>query len=253
MYFDSDGNTQIGSSQLAPIFTPATVLKKLCYQNIKSVPSQPITGILQQYLTSDLISLITWALDLNTLSCPYNVSASPVLGGSLSPNTSYFYRITGYNDTGETTGSIEVAVTTDTVNLSAALSWSELAQSEGYLIYRSTVSGSYSNARIMVIEDPTVTSWTDTGAPPDPLGPYSFPGINTDFDLPIANTTAGDAPSYGSPPEVMSAANLNIGIMQPGQMFFFWIQIVAGTNVLQVDSSGNQLNPRIVSMSFPGA
>lgn len=224
-WLDSNGNDKIYSLKLADIVAGNTRTKKLFWQNDRSAATGSITAQIKQFATSDLDDLIQWALCPITLSCPYNVSLTLQAGGSLTASTTYYYRITAFNENGETTGSIEKSITTDTSNKTILVEWDVISGADGYIIYRSTLSGSYSNSRRDVIEDGSITSYTDTNQNPDPSSAYSWwPAINTDFDLPSENTTAGESPDYGTPP-TLSVSDISVGIVQPGQQICFWFDV----------------------------
>lgn len=231
---DSDGETRLNIA-ISPDMNAGDIqYKKYFIQNDTALESGYLEYAITQFALSDLFSLLSWALDPDTLSCPFNVVATLQAGGSLTAYTKYYYRITAFNSLGETTGCIEVNATTTDTDLSIKLNWSELEGADGYLIYRST-NQDYTNARVAVIEDPATIEWTDTGQAPDPSGPYSFPGINTDFDLPDENTTAGEAPDYGTPPDSgdFNTDNLVIGVLEPGQQKSFWLKVTSSVSTPQ--------------------
>jgi hypothetical protein len=223
--YDSDGNTVISAKDFGNIIAGNDPAKKIFIQNNSATrETGQITGSFIQYGAHILHTLLQWAFCQDTLSCPFNVAATVEAGGSLTAETTYFYRITAYNANGETTGSIEVFGTTTAANKQIRLSWSEIAGAAGYLIYRSEVSRSYSSARRAVIENPATVEWLDNGQSASPSGPYSFPGINTDFDLPSENTTAGEGPDYGTAP-TLTTSDLAIGVLGIGEMKAIWLGI----------------------------
>ena len=81
--------------------------------------------------------------------------------GSLAANT-YFYLVTAITPAGETIASNEQPITTTTGGEAIALSWAPVSGATGYLVYRSTTSGSYSN-RLIGITAATTTTFLDTG------------------------------------------------------------------------------------------
>jgi hypothetical protein len=213
----------------------STVYNKIGLQN-NLTRVLPVTLSIDMFAQSDFSGMISWAADLVTLSCPYNVAAELIAGGSLAADTEYFYRITAFNAIGETVGSLEVSALTDSSNKSIKLTWDKIEGAEGYLIYRST-NQIYTSARRMVIEDPDTLEWTDTGQAASQSGPYSFPGINTDFDLPDENTTAGESPDYGTPPSTFVTTDLTLSL-EPGEQAGLWLKIV-----IPIGAS-ESLNPR---------
>jgi hypothetical protein len=253
MYLDSNGVTEIGASDLGNIIAGSTFAQKFGIQNVGSRVTGAITTSKVEYYTAlidgisqlqvSTESLIVWARDTETLSCPFNVAAALAAGGSLVVATEYFYKITAFNELGETGGSLEISATPTTGNQSVTLSWDAIAGAEGYCIYRST-DQVYTSARRMVIEDPATLSWTDTGQDPDPSSAYGFPAINTDYDLPAENTTAGESPDYGIAP-TLSASDIIFSSLQPGEQAFFWI------GVLSTIATPEANNPRMIIFSFP--
>jgi hypothetical protein len=243
-YLNSDGNTIIYASDLGSEIAGVDVEKKLFIQNPLSRESGQITGSIAQHGSSDLYSMVTWALCADTLSCPFNVSASLVTGGSLTTGVRKYYRITAYNENGETAGSLEVSALPSGSNLSIKLEWDELTGADGYIIYGTTDNSNYDSCRLMVIEDPETLEWTDTGSDYNPSGPYSFPGINTDYDLPDENTTAGESPDYGTIPATLTDEDLDFGILQSGEQKAFWIKIDSEVSTPETG------NPRKLFLNF---
>jgi hypothetical protein len=242
---DSDGETSLNAIVLPDIYAGETSYKKFFIQNNLDYATGFLTYAIEQIGTSDLIGLMSWCLDSEnendqTLSCPFNVTATLEAGGSLTENTKYYYRITGFNYNGETTGSIEVNATTTVANKTIKLEWSELEGAEGYIIYRST-NRDYTNGRKAIIEDPETLEWSDTGQASDPSSAYNWwPEINSDYDLPIENTTAGESPDYGIHPisGSFSDDDIEFGVIEPGQQKIFWIKVA--TTVATPEST----NPR---------
>jgi len=242
---DSDGETRLNLIMLSSIYAGETSYKKFFIQNNLDYATGFLTYAIKQIGTSDLIGLMSWCLDTDnendqTLSCPFNVTATLETGGSLAASTKYYYRITGFNYNGETTGSIEVSATTTVDNKTITLTWSELPNTEGYIIYRST-NRDYTNGRRAIIEVPETLTWSDTGQAADPSSAYAWwPEINTDFDLPEENTTAGESPDYGIHPisGSFSDDDLEFGVIEPGEQKIFWIKVT--TTVATPEST----NPR---------
>lgn len=222
-YLDSDGNTEIFAKDLGNVLASVTEYKKLFLQNKRSAETYFITGSILEFEGSDGNDFVKWALCPLTLSCPFNFALTLLSGGDLVASTKYYYRITAFNENGETGGSLEKNITTDVTNKSIKLTWDKIQGADGYIIYRST-NQIYTNARRDVIEDPDILEWIDTGQVADPSSPYGWPGINTDFDLPIENTTAGESPDYGTPP-TLDTIDINFDILQSGEQKALWVGI----------------------------
>lgn len=95
---------------------------------------QPI-GVAPYYLR------LMKALD-QPLGKPYNLTATPSTGGSLTSGQQYFYKVTAIDGVGgETLGSTEANATPSGGNLSVTLVWNVVPNAVGYNVYRSTTTG----------------------------------------------------------------------------------------------------------------
>lgn len=194
-------------------------------QNIGTETLVSVVGSLTSSGTSDGVSFPRWALDTVALSCPFNVAA--VVGGASgswpsAAEGAYYYRLTGVKDSGETTGSIQVSANVAALTDVVTLTWDALPGSpDNIRIYRSDVSGDFSGDCFLAEVAGGATTYDDDGSvTPD--------GSNA---LPSANTTGGsDAAPYGVPP-TLSADDLDIGDLAPGQQAFYWEEplVAAGT------------------------
>ena len=93
----------------------------------------------------------------------YNITTTPGIGGSLSNNTTYYYRIApmswgNYNSMGQL--SDEIVVSTGSTQNSITLSWNSSYGPCAYNVYRTTTRGSYSNVPYYTV---TNTSFVDNG------------------------------------------------------------------------------------------
>jgi hypothetical protein len=93
----------------------------------------------------------------------HNITSTPGIGGSLSNNTTYYYRIApmswGYdNYMGQL--SDEIVVSTGSTQNSITLSWNSPYGPCAYKVYRTTTRGSYSNVPYYTV---TNTSFVDNG------------------------------------------------------------------------------------------
>jgi len=232
--FDSDGETELGSKVFSDLVAGNTDAVKLFLQNNLSRELINLIGSISQYSESDMYTFMSWALDIETLSCPFNVSGSLVSSGTLETTMQYYYRVTAYNSIGETTGSIEISVTTDTVNKSILIEWDEVPGAVGYRIYRST-DQDYTEARIMDYIG-TPSGWLDEGI-------FTPSG----FDLPIINTTAATGGvNYGTAPTGSSFTSDNLAFdnVQIGEQKIFWLKVSPGVSLLESD------NPRTAILDF---
>ena len=268
MFRNSDGETEIFAFSAGSKNAGATYAEKFFIQNDLSRETGIITAsFVVANNVSDLKPMMRWAICPDTISCPYNVVATVQAGGNLAADTTYYFRITGYNNVGETTGSIEVSALTTSVNKSIVLTWDlltplldGLASSDmaGYVIYRST-NQDYTNASRVIIEDPNIVTWTDRGqvfgdSYDDSYLGFSgfdsgfsgFSGMGAAMSLPDENTTAGEAPDYGTAP-ALSADDLVIGVLEPGQQVAIWLGVVSSAGTTE------EGNPRAVILNFTEA
>lgn len=162
----------------------------------------------------DASSLFLMALDPDALIPPYNVTLTlgPTAdGGTWSGTGTQYYRVVTLLGSDTTNGSQEASVTVDDTTKRVTVAWSEDLAGDGYKVYRSDTSGSYTTpALVFTTADNTEVSFVDDGSTP------------SSGALPLANTTGGVAPFYGTPP-TLAAGTLTIGTLDPGQQARFWI------------------------------
>lgn len=114
-----------------------------------------------------------WGLWSNPIAAPSGLAAAAVGSGGTFAAGAQYWKITGINGSGETTGSNE-ATATLVLNGSANLTWSALpAGTTGVKIYRGTASGA---ENVLVATLGAVTSYTDTGTAGTAATP---PAVNT--------------------------------------------------------------------------
>lgn len=90
------------------------------------------------------------------ISAPTNLTSTPVAGGSLLANTTYYYIIIAYSETAYSASpfyhspiSIEASFTTDAINKSVKINWSNIPEHTAatrYQILMTTASGDYTNS-----------------------------------------------------------------------------------------------------------
>ncbi len=102
-----------------------------------------------------------------SLSAPTSVTATTITtgaGGSLNPNTPYYYVVTAVGVAGETLASFEATATTGTGasdNLTINLAWNPVLGATSYNVYRSVTSGDYTDS---LLANTTATAYTDDGS-----------------------------------------------------------------------------------------
>lgn len=120
---------------------------------------------------------------------PTGLVATAYTSGGFLPANTYYYRVTGLNGTGETTGSNEVSVTTTGSTSAVNLSWSSMAGATSYRVYRGTTAGAES--LYFTVTSPTYTAtgaWANSGTVPGSnTTQLSAPGTVT----PTGSTTGG--------------------------------------------------------------
>lgn len=125
---------------------------------------------------------MSWALAVTGIdpgiTAPTGLAAAAVVGGGTFAAGTYFWKVTGTDAQGETTGSNEASATI-ALNGSANLTWNALpAGTTGVKLYRGTAAGAEDH---MIATLGAVTSTTDTGT----AGSAATP--------PAASSATGDA------------------------------------------------------------
>jgi hypothetical protein len=231
---DKDGFTELSSVNFGAVESGQdSDDKKFFIQNDKDRVVS-LQAAISQNDSSDLYNYLKWALDTVTLSCPYNVALVSLTGGILAANTTYHYRITAYNAIGETVGSIEKSITTTSVKKTVSLSWDVISGATGYIVYRTTSQGDYTDAYLYDTGSGAVATWVDDGT--------EVPASSLVVDIPEENTTAGDSPAYGSAPS-MSAGTLSFSL-EPGEQKAIWAEADLPLGLLESD------NPRIATLAI---
>lgn len=167
---------------------------------------------LEQEGTNDGYTLVRVGRDTATVIPPYEVTGaagSPGAGGVWSGTGVKYYRLTATNATGETVGSLEVAVNVDDTTKKVTLNWTQPAGVTGIKVYRSTTPGVYTTPALRATLG-AVATYMDDG---------SAVGAGA---LPTENTTAGGAPTYGSPP-TLGTSPLSLGTVKKGQTIVWWL------------------------------
>jgi hypothetical protein len=174
-------------------------------------------------------------LDVTTVLPPYGLAlalSAAGAGGVWGATGLEYYVVTAYNGTGETTPCVEVGVNVDVVTKKVTVTWTPVAGATGYKVYRTTTPGTYGASSLRdTVPGESSDEYVDDG---DALSAGTPPS---------ANTTAGAAPNYGTPP-TLDVTPLAIGDLQIGQCVAYWVNWVISGGTAE---SGN---PRQFTIDF---
>lgn len=240
-HLSADGATQI-TEKIWPdaIAGEVQTAEKFAVENngdrdLGESPSALVLSI-EKVGTNDGDTMMRIGKDVPTISPPFKVLISLTgagAGGVFASTGVHSYRITVFNATGETIGSVEVSINVDDVTKKVQLSWSQPPGSfTGYKVYRTTTAGSYPDPSLRAtIGSPSTTTFVDDGT-----------AVSTGA-LPLTNTTGGAGPTFGTPP-ALGTADLNFGELEIGQSGYYWVNrvIPGGTS-----ETGN---PRLAQLKF---
>jgi hypothetical protein len=153
------------------------------------------------------------------------------VGGTLPDSTTYYYRVSAINASGETLAFAEVSQATGTGGAGDAhvitVAWEEVEDATGYRVYgRATGAQEF----MAEVEGGDTLTWDDDGS------------VTPDGALPAANTTGGQ-PGESSHVTVAAGATVNIGIYTDDDG---GIPANEGMDVM-MDTPGNPL--RVYSLS----
>lgn len=189
-YLDRDGASQLPATLdlgHAVAGRPQTP-RKQAIENIdlRTLGASPFNGSALRRLAiaaglDDGTEQFRVALDTATLSAPYG----PVTltlgaagdGGVWGSVGNKFYRVTAYNATGETIGSVEQVVFVDIATKRVTIAWLQVTGAAGYRVWRSTASGVYGpTALVEDVVGGAVLSYIDDGTA---AGAGTIPTVNT--------------------------------------------------------------------------
>ena len=101
-----------------------------------------------------------WINNISTIIVPQNVALVLAAGGTLTPNTTYFYEVTAVYANGAESGpSTEVAIATVTGFGTVNISWLPVAGALSYNVYRGLASGGET-----LLGNTVANSYSDTGS-----------------------------------------------------------------------------------------
>mgnify|MGYP001221458256 CR=1 FL=1 len=157
------------------------------------------------------------ALDTATLSPPWGVVGVVTgSGGSWGTLAIYTAVVTALNATGQTVASVEASATITDAAQTITWGWSAVPGATSYKVYRRASAGTYATPSLL--GETSGLELADTGAALSAGAP------------PAANTTAGAAPGYGTPP-AMGYGPASIGALAVGQWAFVWVSRVVPSGV----------------------
>ncbi len=213
-HLDKTGTVQITSKTWADAFAGvAQTAEKFFVQNVGDRDSTAISLSIEQVGSNDGNSQFRIGLDTTTVLPPHTLAAAlsaAGAGGVFGATGVYEYCVTAFNGTGETQACYPVSVNVDVATKKVTLTWQQSANASGYRIYRTDDPGTYgASTKRAQVNSPSTTTYVDDGG---------ACGAGTP---PSANTTAGGAPNYGSPP-ALGTGPLAIGVLKIGQFACYW-------------------------------
>ena len=232
----ADNYTQITAKAWADAFagvaqTPA----KFFVQNVGDRDSTALVLTLTQVGTGDGMSMMRHGLDTGSVMPPYGLAYTLTAagdGGAWGTAQTVYYVLTATNAAGQTVASIELPAIIDVATKRVILTWPQITSATGYKLYRSATAGTYgaSSLRATIASGATLT-YTDDG---------SATGSGTP---PVANTTGGAAPAYGTVPTLVTTP-LAIGVLKVGQWACYWCNRIIPAGTVEVG------NPRQSTRKF---
>jgi hypothetical protein len=113
------------------------------------------------------------------VAAPGTVTPTPSTSGGTLATGTYYYRVTAYNEFGETTGSTEISQAVTGPTGSVALDWADVTGADGYRVYRATSAG----ATGLRIYSGATSAYTDDGDAGGVSGP---PSLNSTSGVTLA-------------------------------------------------------------------
>jgi len=167
MVFSGEGVFADNKVQPAPAGTTGSTWQIV----LGSIENQVVSALTRGIANSTTIAPFNWANN------PIQVAPSLSAGGSLLPNTTYYYVITSVNAAGESTQSTEFSQKTTATDLTVNVNWKafNLDTAASFNIYRSlTPGGTVQLAGSATNGTPPVTTFLDDGTGTTPATVSTF-------------------------------------------------------------------------------
>lgn len=171
----------------------------------------------------------------SALAKPTTLAGSATGSGGTIPANTYYYKVTAFNDWGETEASNEPAGIVVTAGQKVNLTWTAPATGTptGYRIWRGTSAG---NETLLAYVLGNIVAWTDDGA--------TNYRINTQAAPPTTNSTPLSAPGTLAGTATGTGGTLGAGTYYyKATAFNAWGETVASSETTQITvASGNKVN-----------
>jgi hypothetical protein len=228
-HLSEDGYTEISAKSWGSVTAgTSTAAEKFYVWNVGDRALIGLTFDINQVSTGDGHTFAQWMEDTDTVGCPYGLTATNSAAGTglIPSGTTYYYKMTGVNSIGESTGSLEVSATTSAASSTVTLDWTSLSGATGYKVYRSATSGSYGASSMVttIVGGGTIT-YTDVGS------------AVVSGTVPTANTTAGTVSPYGTLPTSMGSTQTTIGTLAIGEQWTYWLGYAVGESTSETGNT----------------
>ncbi len=151
-----------------------------------------------------------------TLAAPVQAAAAAASGGSLSNGTTYYWIITATTQTGETIKSNQQSLAITTPNLTATLSWAQVAGATGYKVYRSTTTDTYTTpALVTTITSGSTVTYNDTGTA---VGAGAPPGVSTAVGDDVCLTNSASSILYDIDQSTLTVTSFSVDATYTGDI-----------------------------------
>lgn len=240
-HYEADGATVLTDKTLADLLagTTGSPLKFGIKNNGDRALGPTFQGAIIEIIGSDGYTRFRVKKDTGTVSPPWGLEAELSAGSGVWASTgTKGYVVTALNATGETLASDEVTVVVTAVTQRVTLTWEASPGATTYKVYRTSTPGSYAGSVLVPTSPGAGTTLLDDGTATVAGAP------------PVANTTGGAAPAYGTPPAGLDTSAAPFlpgstpGVLAIGEWSFYWVNRVVPPNSLEAG------NPRTCQVRF---